>query len=73
MLDVTSSTIKIGWREPEKLNGAVMGYRVFYINQNETHLATLRSGTSVGDLITYVLSGLSKFPPRFFAHINIEN
>lgn len=61
VLEVTSTTITIGWREPENLNGAIMGYRVFYINQNQTYFATIRSGTAVGELITYVLNDLSKF------------
>lgn len=60
VLEVTSTTITIGWREPENLNGAIMGYRVFYINQNQTYFATIRSGTAVGELITYVLNDLSE-------------
>lgn len=61
VLEVTSTTITIGWREPENLNGAIMGYRVFYIHQNQTYFATIRSGTAVGELITYVLNDLSKW------------
>lgn len=38
-----------------------MGYRVFYINQNQTYFATIRSGTAVGELITYVLNDLSEY------------
>lgn len=61
VLEVTSTTITIGWRDPENLNGAIVGYRVFYIHQNQTYFATLRSGTGAGELITYVLSDLSTF------------
>lgn len=61
VLEVTSTTITIGWREPENLNGAIMGYRVFYIHQNQTYFATIRSGTAVGELITYVLNDLSEY------------
>lgn len=42
------------------MNGAIVGYRVFYIHQNQTYFATLRSGTEAGEQITYVLSDLSK-------------
>lgn len=64
VLEVTSTTITIGWRDPENLNGAIVGYRVYYIHQNQTDLATLRSGTGAGELITYVLSNLSKYKSR---------
>lgn len=60
VLEVTSTTITIGWRNPENMNGAIVGYRVFYIHQNQTYFATLRSGTEAGEQITYVLSDLSK-------------
>lgn len=43
------------------MNGAVIGYRVFYIHQNQTYFATIRSGTLTGQVITYVLNDLSKF------------
>lgn len=61
VLEVTSTTITIGWREPENLNGAIVGYRVFYIHQNQTYFATVRSGTAAGELIRYDLSDLSKY------------
>uniref|UniRef100_A0A336LNK0 protein-tyrosine-phosphatase n=1 Tax=Culicoides sonorensis TaxID=179676 RepID=A0A336LNK0_CULSO len=32
VLDVTSTTIKISWIEPLKLNGAIHGYRVYSVN-----------------------------------------
>lgn len=60
VLEVTATTIKIAWKEPEKMNGAVIGYRVFYIHQNQTYFATIRSGTLTGHFITYVLNDLSK-------------
>lgn len=60
VLEVTSTTITMGWRDPENLNGAIAGYRIFYIHQNQTYFATLRSGTGAGEMITYVLSNLSK-------------
>lgn len=60
MLEVTSTTITIGWRDPENLNGAIVGYRVFYIHQNQTYFATVRSGTGAGEMIRYDLCDLSK-------------
>lgn len=61
VLEVTSTTITIGWRDPENLNGAIVGYRVFYIHQNQTYFATVRSGTAAGEMIRYDLCDLSKF------------
>lgn len=60
VLEVTSTTITIGWRDPENLNGAIVGYRVFYIHQNQTYFATVRSGTGAGEMIRYDLCDLSK-------------
>lgn len=54
----------MGWRDPENLNGAIAGYRIFYIHQNQTYFATLRSGTGAGEMITYVLSNLSKWKKK---------
>lgn len=67
VLEVTSTTITIGWRNPENMNGAIVGYRVFYIHQNQTYFATLRSGTEAGEQITFVLSDLSKLLEYFIA------
>lgn len=67
VLEVTSTTITIGWRDPENLNGAIVGYRVFYIHQNQTYFATVRSGTVAGEMIRYDLCDLSKYT---LIHIN---
>jgi len=37
--EVTSSTIKISWLEPEKPNGPNLIYRIYYTSLNQTHLA----------------------------------
>jgi hypothetical protein len=37
--DVTSSSIKISWLEPEKPNGPNLIYRIYYTSLNQTHLA----------------------------------
>lgn len=39
MHEVTSSTIKISWLEPEKPNGPNLIYRIYYTSLNQTHLA----------------------------------
>ncbi|XP_055315021.1 tyrosine-protein phosphatase 99A isoform X1 [Sitodiplosis mosellana] len=61
VLEVTSTTITIGWRDPENLNGAIVGYRVFYIHQNQTYFATVRSGTGAGEMIRYDLCDLKPY------------
>lgn len=62
MLEVTSTSIKIRWHEPENLNGAVIGYRVLFDHQNETHVQlNVKSDSSTSSYITYVLPNLSKF------------
>lgn len=68
VLEVTSTTITIGWRDPENLNGAIVGYRVFYIHQNQTYFATVRSGTGAGEMIRYDLCDLSKYTIHSFIH-----
>lgn len=37
--EVTSSTIKISWHEPERPNGPNLIYRIYYTSLNQTHLA----------------------------------
>lgn len=66
VLEVTSTTIKITWREPEKLNGAIHGYRVYYVHQNQTllHLPILKAEAAVNSVYTYTLSNLSEYIPN---------
>lgn len=33
VLEVTSTTIKISWKEPLRLNGAIHGYRVYSVSK----------------------------------------
>lgn len=37
--DVSSSSIKISWLEPERPNGPNLIYRIYYTSLNQTHLA----------------------------------
>uniref|UniRef100_U5EUF9 Putative receptor-type tyrosine-protein phosphatase mosPTP-1 n=1 Tax=Corethrella appendiculata TaxID=1370023 RepID=U5EUF9_9DIPT len=63
VLEVTSTTIKISWREPQKKNDAIHGYRVYYVHQNQTllHLPILKSDSSYGPEYHYTLSNLRPF------------
>ena len=64
VLEVTSTTIKLTWREPEKANGAIHGYRVYYIHQNQTdlHMPILKLNEMQNSVYHYTLSNLSKCP-----------
>ncbi|XP_055614452.1 tyrosine-protein phosphatase 99A-like isoform X2 [Uranotaenia lowii] len=63
VLEVTSTTIKITWREPEKQNGAIHGYRVYYVHQNQTllHLPILKAKEGINSVYTYTLSNLKPY------------
>ncbi|XP_052891620.1 tyrosine-protein phosphatase 99A isoform X2 [Anopheles moucheti] len=70
VLEVTSTTIKLTWREPEKANGAIHGYRVYYIHQNQTdlHMPILKLNEMQNSVYHYTLSNLSEYrsTPSFF-------
>ena len=72
VLEVTSNTIKISWYEPEKANGVIHAYRVYYMFLNQTllHLPMLKNDGSSGSLNYYTLSNLSEL---FFIYINDIN
>ncbi|XP_035894669.1 tyrosine-protein phosphatase 99A isoform X1 [Anopheles stephensi] len=63
VLEVTSTTIKLTWREPEKANGAIHGYRVYYIHQNQTdlHMPILKLNEMQNSVYHYTLSNLKPF------------
>jgi receptor-type tyrosine-protein phosphatase gamma len=63
VLDVTSTTIKISWIEPEKPNGVIHAYRVYYMFSNQTllHLPMLRNDASASSPFRYTLINLSEF------------
>jgi hypothetical protein len=60
--DVTSSSIKISWHEPERPNGVIHAYRVYYMFLNQTllHLPMLKNDASVGPPFHYTLINLSE-------------
>lgn len=63
VLDVTSTSIKISWHEPERPNGVIHAYRVYYMFLNQTllHLPMLKNDASVGPPFHYTLINLSEF------------
>lgn len=63
--EVTSSTIKISWLEPEKPNGPNLMYRIYYTSLNQTHLAMPKNDPENGmrseaGIHYYTLKKLSK-------------
>lgn len=61
--EVTSTSIKITWFEPERPNGVIHAYRVYYMFLNQTllHLPMLKNDASVGQPFQYTLINLSEF------------
>jgi len=75
VLDITSTTIKISWHEPERPNGVIHAYRVYYVFLNQTllHLPMLKNDASVGSPFHYTLINLSKYfslNPSFFVCVS---
>uniref|UniRef100_A0A182PA14 Fibronectin type-III domain-containing protein n=1 Tax=Anopheles epiroticus TaxID=199890 RepID=A0A182PA14_9DIPT len=63
VLEITSTTIRISWLEPEKRNGVIHGYRVYYVYQNQTllHLPILKNDASLNSVFYYTLANLKPF------------
>ncbi|XP_065074561.1 protein sidekick-1-like [Ochlerotatus camptorhynchus] len=63
ILEVTSTSIRISWQEPERKNGVIHGYRVYYVYQNQTllHLPILKSDAIQNLMYYYTLSNLKPF------------
>lgn len=63
VLNITSTTIKIAWSEPERPNGVIHAYRVYYMFLNQTllHLPMLKNDASYGVPFNYTLINLSEF------------
>lgn len=61
--EVTSSSIKISWLEPEKANGVIHGYRIYYtfLNQTLLHMPSLKNDANSGPVYTYTLNNLSEY------------
>ncbi|XP_058130396.1 protein sidekick-2-like [Anopheles ziemanni] len=63
VLEITSTTIRISWLEPEKRNGVIHGYRVYYVYQNQTllHLPILKNDAAQNAVFYYTLTNLKPF------------
>lgn len=64
--EVTSSTIKISWLEPEKPNGGILTYRVYYTFLNQTLLSMPKNDPANGlksesGIHFYTLTSLSEY------------
>jgi receptor-type tyrosine-protein phosphatase gamma len=58
VLHVTHSTIELSWNKPERPNGQITGYRLYYMHANYTDVKTVRR---TDPRIEFVLEDLSKF------------
>ncbi|KAK9890036.1 hypothetical protein WA026_008843 [Henosepilachna vigintioctopunctata] len=46
VLDITSDSIKLGWQEPENVNGIIEGYRIYYMRANLTDVQSQKQASS---------------------------
>ncbi|XP_015601110.1 tyrosine-protein phosphatase 99A isoform X3 [Cephus cinctus] len=58
---VTSSTIELSWLKPEKVNGEIHGYRVYYMHSNYTDVKTHKIYEPGTPFIRFSLSDLKPF------------
>ncbi|XP_037919169.1 tyrosine-protein phosphatase 99A isoform X3 [Hermetia illucens] len=59
---VTSNSIRLSWREPKNLNGAIDGYHIFHMHDNQTGVEILKSSSITGGpYITYELPNLKPY------------
>lgn len=58
--DINSNTIYLSWNEPEECNGAIEGYRIYflYVKYNYTDVRTAKGNSPH---MKYNLTGLSKY------------
>ncbi|KAL5284293.1 PTPRZ1.2 family protein [Megaselia abdita] len=63
--NVTSTTIQLSWHEPKNQNGAIVGYHVFHIHDNNQTgveiVKRFRSSDGNGPYTTFILPGLKPF------------
>ena len=55
--EVTNTSVRVLWHRPEKPNGVIQGYRMYFMHQNFTDVRTVRDPQQKMD---YHLTGLSK-------------
>ncbi|XP_078047953.1 putative receptor-type tyrosine-protein phosphatase mosPTP-1 isoform X2 [Augochlora pura] len=56
--DITSTTIELSWSEPERANGIITGYRIYYMQANYTDVQTYKTDNYDGSIIDFVLKEL---------------
>lgn len=63
VLRVTSTSIDLSWTEPERPNGQITGYRLYYMHANYTDVKTVKPvrGTTPNPVIEFMLSDLSMY------------
>jgi receptor-type tyrosine-protein phosphatase gamma len=57
MREVTNSSVRVMWQQPENPNGIIQGYRMYFMHQNFTDVRTVRDPLAK---MEYHLTGLSK-------------
>ena len=57
MREVTNSSVRVIWHVPERPNGAIQGYRMYFMHQNFTDVRTVKGPKQK---MEYILTGLSK-------------
>lgn len=60
VLDVTSSSITMSWLPPKNQNGAIAGYHVFHIHENQTGVEIVKRNAA-DSVIRFELPKLSKY------------
>lgn len=76
---ITSNSIDLSWIKPEKANGVIGGYRIYYIHENFTSVETHKVSENLQQnrTIEFTLNNLSKsFQPvsfQYFIHFFIIN
>jgi len=62
ILDVSANSITMSWHPPKNQNGAIAGYHVFHIHDNQTGVEIVKnSRNSAETLIHFELQNLRKF------------
>lgn len=59
---INATSIELSWSEPENANGAIVGYRVYYMHSNYTEVETPKKNEPNHPIIEYVLNQLSECP-----------
>jgi receptor-type tyrosine-protein phosphatase gamma len=62
VLHVTHSSIELSWNKPQRPNGQITGYRLYYMHANYTDVKTIRK---TDPHIEFTLKDLSKFDKKY--------